>query len=394
LSSSTLSIFHIKPKQQHDATARRKQNKMTETTTKPTFTFPHPELTPVPAGTTPTYASLQLIHAELNANAISIKSQLGGGHYGHLALCMDPVQYLLLPNAIAFVVPVHPGDAPHHAVGATQIQIIETNRLYARDIAIFEQYHQAETELKRCIIAAVPRNSITALRHVALQYSAVTTLQILTHLDTRYGKYDMAASAANKAKLQAPWNPQDPLDDMWTTISDCRQIAAINNNPISDVDAINAVLDKLTQTGLFTFYIDLWGLKPLVDQTYDNLVLHFDTADNKRRTALTTVQAGYMALQPQPEPSAPTPPAQAPTALAATAPAPRPALANRTNQPTPKPARPTSTGYHYCHTHGINKSHDSMECSYPAAGHIKNATFEDMKGGTTTVFKPKPRTKK
>jgi hypothetical protein len=199
----------------------------------------------------------------------------------------------------------------------------------------------------------------------------------------------MAASAANKTKLQEPWNPTSPIDEMWTNIHECRQIAALNNNPISDIDTINAVLDKMTKTGLFALPLELWNTKTDNDQTFDNLVLHFDHADRARRTAMTTVQAGYMALQPMQEPSAPIP-TTAPTANLAAAPAPRPALTNRTNTQATKQA-PRASGYHYCHTHGINKTHDSTQCSYPAAGHITDATFADMKGGNTTVFKTRPR---
>jgi hypothetical protein len=202
---------------------------MTANSSTPSNTFPHPVLTPILG--TPTYASLLTIHAEINANACSIKTHGGGGNLGHLALCIPSATYLAMPGTAAFQIPLHPGDDPVIAISSTAAQITEINRVYTNQMTAYQLYHTAENNLKQCLIAAVPKTSLTALHHITLQYAAVTTLDILAHLDTRYGKFDMAASAANKTKLQEPWNPNSPIDEMWTNIHECRQIAALNKQP-------------------------------------------------------------------------------------------------------------------------------------------------------------------
>ena len=89
-------------------------------------TFPHTELT-VLADTSPTFLSLQRLHAEIQSNAESVPSIPGNGELGHLALTISAAKYLIKSNDVAFDPPIHPGAAPDHPAGATAPQITEIN---------------------------------------------------------------------------------------------------------------------------------------------------------------------------------------------------------------------------------------------------------------------------
>jgi hypothetical protein len=71
-------------------------------------------------------SSLKLLHAELNANAISIPSNQSGGAHGPLTLLHAPADCLVLTGS-AFIPPVNPGTAPAIAATATSYQISEGN---------------------------------------------------------------------------------------------------------------------------------------------------------------------------------------------------------------------------------------------------------------------------
>jgi hypothetical protein len=72
--------------------------------------------------------------AELHANARQIHSARGGGPNGHLRLVMTEADCFARAQ-VNFVVPQHPGDAPHQIHPATGLQIAETMRLFAQNAA-------------------------------------------------------------------------------------------------------------------------------------------------------------------------------------------------------------------------------------------------------------------
>ena len=69
----------------------------------------------------PSYTALKRLKKQLKANAITVVSDLGGGHYGHLGLVLTPAEYQLISN-VPYERPVHPGPLviPHRS---TQAQI-------------------------------------------------------------------------------------------------------------------------------------------------------------------------------------------------------------------------------------------------------------------------------
>ena len=68
--------------------------------------FECPELTKIHGD--PDATTILNMTKELNANAQSQHSNIGGGHYGYLSLVMPPVEYMTLPNADPLVVPITP----------------------------------------------------------------------------------------------------------------------------------------------------------------------------------------------------------------------------------------------------------------------------------------------
>ena len=129
------------------------------------LTFPHPVLTPVNGP--PTNSSLQLLKKELYANAMAIHSTRGGGHFGHLAIVMANADYTALTGQ-AFIAPIHPGNAPIHAVAATNAQIMETNRQFLADHSEHKLFLMVSQELKKQLLAAITTIYLLLLQHETL----------------------------------------------------------------------------------------------------------------------------------------------------------------------------------------------------------------------------------
>ena len=78
--------------------------------------FPNPIITKIEGQ--PTYETLAEIQRTLTANASSVRTTLGGGHLGYLALVMDPVVYATHAGKQC-IPPGDPGLLPLIPFGAT-----------------------------------------------------------------------------------------------------------------------------------------------------------------------------------------------------------------------------------------------------------------------------------
>jgi hypothetical protein len=321
--------------------------------------------TPLGKDTRPTHLTLATLHRELNFYALEQKTHLGGGRHGYLALLLTPAAYLAISNA-AFIEPVHPGPNPAHQPGATAAQITETNRAYAAALVQYTAYHNVEQQLKTMLLDAVPSTFTQLLEDQQFGYALVSTFTILNHLDANYGTVTTQDLANNLDSMDKHWDPSTPIEDLWTQIAKARNYAAIGNNAISDTTALISATKNLQNTGLFTQAFEHWRAKTMIDQTYPNFMTHFNLANVNRLLTTTTAEAGYTATTNQPINKATVP------------------NNNKENERN----NGSVIGYHYCWTHGVNKTHKGLQCTYPKEGHIKEATIGNMQGGCVFIYQP------
>jgi len=118
------------------------------TTDNTSIMFCHPTLTALPSDQDPKPQDIHTLKKEVHANLKGIHSTWGGGMLGHLALMLTPAEYLQVSNNIPFIAPVHTGNAPVHAAGATQFQINKTNCQYQANLQEFDIYHKVQILVK------------------------------------------------------------------------------------------------------------------------------------------------------------------------------------------------------------------------------------------------------
>ena len=223
--------------------------------------FPHPTLTPIRGR--PSYRSLRKLKAELGANYAAIPSTRGGAIRGHLGSFLDPPAYALLNGTIPWVEPVHPGVHPGHAPGTTGPQITEANRIHKEacdEATTCTNTHSANLQI---MIPAIPSTYMQAFNHPTYGFAGVLPRTIVDHLVTRYGQMQPEDKISRKDEFKAPWNPDDPIENLWSRSCNLLIEAAENGVPISEDRAINYVLAVLRQTGVFTLSLNRGGTAPL-----------------------------------------------------------------------------------------------------------------------------------
>lgn len=351
---------------------------MTDST--PSIIFPTPVLTKIDG--TPTNATLKLLQKEINANAMSVSSNRGGGAHGHLALTITYAEFQAL-TPIAFVPPVYPGDAPVHGAAATGPQITETNRQYAQNLADFKVYNNTEQALKRQVLAAVDRLYVNELQHDTLGFANSTTLQLLQHLHTTYGLITFDQLETNLLNLDRQWDPSNPIENLWEQVKECRRFAAAGNDPISEITAVRKTLLNIEHTGVFTDAIRDWRKRPDAEWTWANFKSEFTIANRERQRQLTSERGGFHGAHSAMQAATNAANAAAATALAA--------AATVTSRPTQPPVSTTTanTIFYYCWSHGLgtNRAHTSATCNAPAEGHKHDAIIGNMLGGNNLMMR-------
>lgn len=349
------------------------------------FTFPHPALTAIVRA--PTNHSLQTLQQELYANARAVHSTRGGGENGHLAIVMPPEAYLARTGH-AFVPPIHPGAAPVHGPGATAAQITENVRAYNAALDEHRRYLDVSQELKKQVLLAVEKTYLTILESADFGFADVGCDQMLAHLRTTYGKITPEELEANRAGLTADWNPDEPIEDLWSKTKEIKRFAVAGDEPISDAAIIRLSLLVFERTGVFTGAVERWRDLDEDDWTLVRFQAHFTKANRERFRKLTAQTGGYHGAHAAIAATPPIRPAATPLATAAVASG-RPAAITSTATPPFGTTSCDGQQFFYCWTHslGTNRNHTSATCEHPADGHQVTATTRHMMGGNNTILR-------
>jgi hypothetical protein len=337
----------------------------------------------------PTYASIKLAQSELNGNAASVHTNLGGGLHGHLALTIPSAKYLTLSNNTAFVPPVNPPPNPVHVAGATAITVNEDNRQHLQQQKDFKTYHDVDKALRNQIIASLPDLYIRAVKDDTTGYGNVTSLTMLDHLWKTYGTITQPELKENEKRMQLPWNPPTPIEVLFTQLDDAVAFAHAGGEDFATTQVIRTGYEIIEANGLFETACREWRQRAPAAKSMQQFHEHFRNADLDRASTTTTGTAGYHSNANH---VAETPPhvpfnntanqaeliAQAVHNQVALAMA-----ALNKNQSTARRDRPDA----YCWTHGISKNiqHTSEACENRADGHQAEATKENKMGGSTRI---------
>jgi hypothetical protein len=215
------------------------------------FPFPHRKLTLIDGRPNP--QSLKKLFSKVYNKAFAVKSQAGGGQFGHLGVVMPATQYIALDGTIAYVTPPDPGIQDPAPAAATAVQITQANHLYDSTVTHFEMHNNVCLELKRMILAAVGDKYVSTLQHPLLCYAQVTVEALLQHLIVTYSKITQEVLENNRSTISAEWNPDDGIETIFTRITDAQEFAAVagDDHIIPASTAMYLALTAIDNTGVF-----------------------------------------------------------------------------------------------------------------------------------------------
>jgi hypothetical protein len=331
------------------------------------FPFPHRELTLIDGRPNP--QSLKKLFSEVYDNAFAVKSQAGGGQFGHLGAVMPAAQYIALDGTIAYVTPPDPGIQAPAPAAATAVQITQANRLYDSNVTRFETHNNVCLELKRMILAAVSDKYVSTLQHPLLRYAQVTVEALLQHLTDTYSEITQEVLENNRSKISAEWNPDDGIETIFTHITDAQQFAAAagDDHIIPASTAMYLALTAIDNTGVFLEPCADWRKRHLAEQMLANFTADFTHAWKERNRRISAKAAGYQALLATKEED----------------------KENISPAVSSKPdVNVDGIKMYYCWSHGLgfNSNHTSCTCKTKKDGHRDDATIRSRKGGSNIIW--------
>ena len=225
--------------------------------------FPFPTLPKISGE--PSYETIAAVHEKLNANAVSVQTNLGDGTLGHLWLTVKQEVYNTLSNT-PFIPPVNPGAQPTIPANSTAAQIASIRFDFEADTRIFQKYNNVDLALKSLLINALDEVYIQSLRNKYTGYASSTTKAIISYLYDNYAKITDSDLQENDKKLRAPYDPSQPIETFFARIEECREYAAAGNTPYTPQQILSCAYQGVFQAGVFQDGCKEWRRKPTGDK--------------------------------------------------------------------------------------------------------------------------------
>jgi hypothetical protein len=399
--------------------------------------FQHPSLTKISGD--PTYSSLAKLERECKANGKSVSSTLGGGLQGHLGLVCSPAAYNRVSPGVPYDRPALP--ILQDLTGLTGAQIAEARQTYADDIVTFQACNLIERTIVQQINTALDQDCLADLIDDDTGLLEGTVPEILQTLFDTYGDITPQSLAAAKSKVESiTYNHARPIVNIFTAINEYANMAEAANAAETTSQLINIGIIVITRSTIFASDVRKWHAKPEADKTWPSFKDHFKRAQKDIKKSQPTITADSLGFHEvnnasaiadqvidrltiqQDEATTITAESLAEhqmeqqlanmanstqqnsqmieqmTALATT-------ISTLQAQVNSNQSRGRSSGGgggrgggrgrssgrgrgagprsppRYCWTHG-NCAHGSAECSTKAAGHIDDANYTNMQGGS------------
>ena len=123
--------------------------------------FEHPKLARIPGE--PKTKELITLQCQIQDNALTVHTVLGGGHHSHLGLVCIAKTYATIPNTQPYVRSNAPGPLVP-IPGATQFQIQQQRDQHAEGTRLFREVLVVERALIQQIVATVEPKYLKALQ--------------------------------------------------------------------------------------------------------------------------------------------------------------------------------------------------------------------------------------
>ena len=98
---------------------------------------------------------------------------------------------------------------------------------------IFKEYDDTDKAIKVLLMSAIDETYICVLQDRYVGYANVTTLEMLTHLYTKYARITPNKFQENNKKMKAPWKPNQLFETLVDQVTDGIEYMYAGNNEYS-----------------------------------------------------------------------------------------------------------------------------------------------------------------
>jgi hypothetical protein len=225
---------------------------------------------------------------------MSVASYEDGGHHGHLGVIMTNEEYFAVAVDV-FPVPNNPGPSAAAVVaGMTAAVIEETTQLHKDATQVYRTYHNVDQAIKKLIIKAFDDAYLNALSDEIVGYANCTSLQLLTHLLTYYAMIAPTELTQNYERLNAPYDPNQPIETLFQQVQDARAFAVAGGQSYGAAMIVNMAYTLVFNTGLFPDAFRAWQSRAIAGKMWAQFKIYFATAHCEfRLTNQTAQQSGF-----------------------------------------------------------------------------------------------------
>ena len=251
--------------------------------------------TPTPIRGEPTHKSLKRLKMELQANASSVETDLGGGNHGYLGLVLTDQEYATIPHTAPFIPPNYP-PALNIPTDATPIQALQLKDEHQEAKRLYLECKNVEKALLRHIQDAIEEKYLESLVDDYTNLLNGDVPEILTYLFYNYGKVRSEEVAQKEAEVMTmSWQPTDPMVLLTRPLEQLQKLATQANIPYTDNQILEKGLSLVRATRDFEYALTQWENKPQTQKTWANFKTHFHEAQLqlKQIRGPTMQQAGY-----------------------------------------------------------------------------------------------------
>jgi hypothetical protein len=206
-----------------------------------------------------------------------------------------PIYDLVAPGH-PFLLPPNPGDTPVN-IGVTAALIAAADRIHKESLRQWQEYNNLHAALKDKLAAAVDPIYLQSIRNRRSAFTTVTLREMFQHLFDTYSQLDGMQIHNNRLRLHDPWDPSGRLEDLISHLEDVQELATDANRPIPNTDLVDAGFTSVFTCGLYDDECKTWESRPAADHTWPNFKAHFLQAQATliRRQSRSTSNSGYTA---------------------------------------------------------------------------------------------------
>jgi hypothetical protein len=142
--------------------------------------------------------------------------------------------------------------------GTTAAVIAETTQLHREATQVYRTYNNVGQDIKKLIIESFDDAYLNSLSDEIVGYAKCTSLQLLTHLLTYYAMIAPTELTQNYERLNAPYDPNQPIEMLFQKIQDARAFAVAGGKSYGAAMIVNVAYTLVFNTGFFPDACRAW----------------------------------------------------------------------------------------------------------------------------------------